>query len=105
MNDISAGQSKSILFLETVLTYIAVMVFILWICSVIESFVPMGSKWLIIVLQAFFVIKVTLVLGLLLIPLLLFFKNPLIIRIGLVVVLIILISILIKSNIAAIVPR
>jgi hypothetical protein len=85
--------------------YIAVMVFVLWISSVIESFVPPGSGWLIIILQAFFVIKVTLILGLLLIPLLLFFKNPLIIGLGSAAILIILIRLLVMSNIAVMVPK
>lgn len=93
-------HSKTETFLNNVFIYFSVMIFVLWISSVIESFVPLDSRWLIITLQALFVIKITFILGLLLIPLLLFFKNPLIIRIGLAVVLIILICILLGSRVS-----
>ena len=44
---------------KIVFVYLAVVVFILWVCSVIESFIPCSWKWFLAAMQIFFIIKVT----------------------------------------------
>lgn len=82
----------SVEILKEMLNYLVVMISVLWILSVIESFIPPNTIWVIAVVQFSFVIKVTFVVGILLVPLFWFFKNPWIIRIGLVICLLIILS-------------
>ena len=47
-------DAKIVAFLKTVFIYFFVMISVLWTSSVIESFIPLDSRWLIIIVQAFF---------------------------------------------------
>lgn len=101
MNNMNKNGSRMRLFLNRMLVYLAVMIFMLWICSVIESFIPYNSRWVIVTVQAFFVIKVTFIVGMLLLPLVFISRDPFFFKIGFVVVLTLLIGILLKSDIAS----
>ena len=97
-------ESLVVRFLKYLYFYVAGMVFVLWISGVIESFVPVDSEWLTITLQALFVVKITCIVGLLLVPLLVFIRTLIGIGIGLLTVLIILIAVLIASDVARLKP-
>lgn len=90
--------AKTDRFLRDIFAYFSIVIFVLWVSSVIESFIPLDSRWLMLASQAFFVIKVTFVAGLIVVPILLFLKDPLLIRIGLVTILIILIRVLLVAG-------
>ncbi len=60
---------------KTVFAYLAVVVFILWVCSVIESFIPCNWKWFFIAVQVFFVIKIAFFVSILIFALFVIFRN------------------------------
>jgi hypothetical protein len=63
------------LVLQMIFAYLAVVVFILWACSVIESFIPCSWKWFLITMQILFVIKVAFIVSILLLPLFVIFGS------------------------------
>lgn len=60
---------------KTLFAYLAVVVFILWVCSVIESFIPCDWKWFLVTARVFFVIKIAFLVSILIFASLVIFRN------------------------------
>jgi hypothetical protein len=75
MNDFDKNDAGIKLLLQRILMYLALVVFILWALSVVESFILRDWKWFLITMQIFFIIKFAFLVSILILPLFFIFGS------------------------------